>query len=472
MANNPLKVVASAKSGFIDHVWSRNLKADPWWKATLYHILRTVHVIVRDLADGQLTLRAMSLVFTTILSLVPLLAISFSVLKGFGVHNQIEPMLLNMLEPLGEKGLEISQRIIEFVENMKVGVLGSLGLALLLYTVISLTQKIERAFNYTWHVRRQRPLAQRFSDYLSVILVGPVLIVSSVGISASVTSFSVVEQMMTIAPVGLAIELAGRVVPFFLSVAAFTFLYVFIPNTKVRVGSAFFGAIAAGILWKITGWVFASFIVTSTKYAAIYSAFATLIFFMLWLYLSWLILMVGAAVAFYHQHPEYLNLKRGERHLSGRVREKLALAMMRLIGGSFYQRQPAWSAEGLSSEVHVPMEATTTILEQLEVAGLIARTGDDQSTYLPARPLEATSIKEVIDAVKSADEEGYITLDDLPAEKEVDTLRDELDEAVSATLGQRTLKDLALAESQPEPAAHPLFGTEVAASDPSGPSRG
>ena len=120
-------------------------------------VLRVSYALIRDLREGQLTLRAMSLVYTTILSLVPLMAISFSILKGFGVHNQVEPVLLNLLAPLGDKGVEISERIVGFMDNVKVGVLGSLGFVLLFYTVVSLMQKIERAFNYVWQIKTERP---------------------------------------------------------------------------------------------------------------------------------------------------------------------------------------------------------------------------------------------------------------------------------------------------------------------------
>ncbi|MDP6175678.1 MAG: YihY/virulence factor BrkB family protein, partial [Rhodospirillales bacterium] len=257
------------KEGLITLVWGKDLSALAWWRALHLRLARILFVIGRDLADGQLTLRAMSLVYTTLLSLVPLLAISFSVLKGFGVHNQVEPILFNFLEPLGEQGVEIATRLTGFVEKIEVGVLGSLGMALLIYTVISLMQKIERAFNYTWHVSRQRTLTRRFSDYLSVVLIGPVLIAASLGISASIMGAPVVQQLTAIQPIGSATRIAGEILPFVINVAAFTFFYVFIPNTKVRLGSALCGALTAGILWKLMGLGFAAFILGSTKYAAI-----------------------------------------------------------------------------------------------------------------------------------------------------------------------------------------------------------
>lgn len=154
MAIDPRDAVAKIKKYLLDGaIW--DIETDKWprYAVVPFEVLRSCTATVRDLTtDGQLNLRAMSLVYTTLLSLVPLLAISFSVLKGFGVHNQVEPFLQNLLQPLGDKGMEISDRIIEFVENVKAGVLGSLGLALLIFTVISLMQKIERAFNFAWHV--------------------------------------------------------------------------------------------------------------------------------------------------------------------------------------------------------------------------------------------------------------------------------------------------------------------------------
>ncbi|MDZ7810879.1 MAG: YhjD/YihY/BrkB family envelope integrity protein [Arhodomonas sp.] len=260
-------------------------------------LVRLLLAVIEDLAGGQLTLRAMSLVYTTLLSMVPLLAVSFSVLKAFGVHNQIQPILAQFLAPLGPRGAEITTQIIEFVENMRVGVLGAVGLALLLYTVIALVQKVEQAFNAAWRIRQNRPFTQRFSHYLSVILIGPVLIFSALGITASFFGAEWVQRLSTVRPLGMLLDVAAALIPYALVIAAFTFIYSFVPNTRVRPAAAFAGALVAGVLWQSTGWVFASFVAGSTRYTAIYSAFAALILFMIWLYLSWLILLLGASVA-------------------------------------------------------------------------------------------------------------------------------------------------------------------------------
>lgn len=273
----------------------------PWtW---LYKTGRTAYALVRDVVSGNLTLHAMSLVYTTLLSIVPLLALSFSVLKALGVHQRMEPFLFQFFRPMGPQGVEIAEQILGFVDNMKVGVLGSVGLALLVYTVVSLVQKIERSFNMIWRVPDMRSMAQRFSNYLSVIMVGPLLMVSAIGISATIFSSAFVQALMEIEPLGSMIVFATRFTPFMLVVGAFTFVYVFIPNTRVKLRYAFIGGLVAGISWQAAGMLFASFVAGSAKYAAIYSSFAIGIILLIWVYLNWMILLLGSSIAFYLQNP-------------------------------------------------------------------------------------------------------------------------------------------------------------------------
>jgi len=423
-------------------VWGVDPASLPSARGRVTRLLRIVWVVVRDALEGQLTLRAMSLVYTTLLSLVPLLAVSFSVLKGFGVHNQLEPLLLQAMAPLGEKGVEITRNIIGFVENMNVGVLGALGLGLLVYTVISLIQKIEYAFNYIWRVAHPRPFVQRFSDYLSVIVVGPLLAFSAMGVTASLASLDVVRRARNIEEVGSLIDLLARLVPYVLIIAAFTFVYVFVPNTRVRLRSALAGAVVAGILWQSAGWLFASFVVDSTRYTAVYSGLAIPILFMIWLYLGWMIMLVGANISFYHQHPEQLTTRRRQLALSNRLKERLALSLMYLIGRSHCRGDAKWSCERLSAKASMPAEAVEAVLDALVAGELLVRTDDDPPAYVPARALDAIALEAVLEAVRRADEDPYLTLSALVAEGPVDALTRELDEALRQALGGRSLRDL------------------------------
>ena len=423
-------------------VWDTQTDTLPPWKARLVGGVRILHLIIRDLVQGQLTLRSMSLVYTTLLSLVPLLAVSFSVLKGFGVHNQVEPILLNMLAPLGDKGVEITERIIEFVENVKAGVLGTLGLVLLILTVVTLIQKIERAFNYTWRVTKHRPFGQRFGDYLSVILIGPVLIFTAMGITATISNTAVVQQLMAIEAFGTLIRFGTRLVPYLLVIIAFTIVYVFVPNTKVKIGSAFVGALVAGTLWETTGLGFASFVATSGKYTAIYSALASLILFMIWMQLSWLILLIGASIAFYHQHPEHRTLEQREPRLSNRLKEKLALLIMALITRNYYEKRPPWTVEALAQHLGLPLDAVTPLTECLIKAELIAHANKSRSGLLPAQPPESLRLREIISAVRAIDENSYLSLERLPQDAQVDNVFANLEQSMQNSLHEQTIKEL------------------------------
>jgi membrane protein len=431
-------------------IWDERLDSGSRWKAVCLRSARICYAVVRDLARGQLTLRATSLVYTTLLALVPLLAVSFSVLKGFGVHNQVEPFLLNFLQPFGDKGVDLAGRIIGFVNNMKVKVLGYVGLGLLMYTVTSMIQKMEGAFNYIWHVRQSRPLTQRFSGYLSVILIGPVLVFSALGVTASLMSTGLVKKFVAMEPFGGILIVATKLLPYLLTVVAFAMTYLLVPNTRVRADAALVGALVSGVLWEATGWVFASFVVKSTQYTAIYSGFAIVITFMIWLYLSWLILLVGASVAFYYQEAGISQTDAREVRLASRQVERLALLVMQLIGWNYYHEHPPWMLASLATRLQVPAEVLRPVVEALERHRLVTRTAAEPPAYLPARPLDATGVVEVFRAVR----EGHYPLPlsvnrGVSGEGAVEDLVQGVEEAIATTLRDQTLKELALALPPP-----------------------
>ena len=230
-----LNLITSWSKRLDDYIWVKDLAGLPSWRNKGISALRITYLILRDVFfDNQLTLRAMSLVYTTLLSLVPLLAVSVSVLKGLGANTRLEEYLHTFVAPLGERGVEISNNIVHFVNNINPGLLGSLGIAMLLYTVVSLMQKIEATFNFTWHVTEDRSFARRFSDYLSVVLIGPVLVFSAMGLTATITH-SKLFLLLTANPMtGFFISIASHLLPYLMIIFAFTLIYIFIPNTRVR----------------------------------------------------------------------------------------------------------------------------------------------------------------------------------------------------------------------------------------------
>ncbi|MFP4696029.1 YihY/virulence factor BrkB family protein [Thiohalospira sp.] len=402
------------------------------WLALLLRTLQVGDAVARRMASGVLPLRAMSLVYTSLLSLAPLLAVSFSVLKAFGVHNQVEPALSGFLAPLGPRGAEIAGQVVTFVDNMRVGVLGAVGLLLLLYTVIALIQKVEQAFNAIWQVHRPRTLLRRFSDYLSVLLVGPLLVFIALGIIASLTSSSLVQSLTAFLPPEL-VTLAGRLAPFLLLVAAFTFVYLFVPNTRVRLGPALLGAALAALAWQVTGWAFATFVAGSTRYAAIYSGFAILILFLIWLYLSWLILLTGSQIAFYVQNPHFIRAEDEAPAPLGAEAEALALALVFRVGARHRDGEPPPPLDEVARELGVAGDRLEPILERLEAAGILVLGGQPEG-LMPARDIHRIRLEAVVGALRRYDGRA------LPAP--VAALAGELDRSVEAALGERTVADL------------------------------
>jgi membrane protein len=414
------------------------------WQVPLVWVSRLLFALYRDATVGYLSLQAMSLVYTTLLSLVPLLAVSFSMLKGFGAHNALEPLLQHVLEPMGDEAPEIVRSILGFVDNMQVGVLGALGLAMLIYVVISMVQKIEQVFNDTWRVAETRPLAQRVSQYLSVLLVGPVLLFTILGLSAAARSMALVESVLAVAPWTGLLDVGGTLVPILLLFLTFVFLYTLVPNARVRLRSALIGALVALVLWESVGWVFARFMAGSTQYTAIYSGLAILILFMIWLYIAWLIVLIGASVAFYHQHPEYLTIRVRKLRLSNRWRERLALLVAAYCARNYLWGEGAWNGEVLATVLGIPRGNMEWLLNCLEQAGFLLRTRDDPPSYVPAKAPEMLRVKDLLDAVRrfGEAESGF---QGTVAGRALEAVEWQIDDAVSQALGPMTLRDLATA---------------------------
>lgn len=437
-------IISDVQNKFNHLLWDTKLKDANKGKAFLIRAARIFYGTARDLSGGLPSLRAMSLVYTTLLSFVPLLAVSFSVLKGFGAHNndQLQSTLTNLLKPLGEQGTEVSLQIVSFVDNMKVGVLGSLGLLVLILTVLSLVKKIESAFNFTWRITNTRNIFQRFSNYLSVILIGPLLLFTAAGITTSFNSYTIIDKIAAIEPFGSMLLFAGEVVPYILNIITFTLIYILIPNTKVRFISAFYGAVVATLLWTMVGTLFTAFIVDSTNYTAIYSSFAIMIIFMLWIYACWLIVLTGASISYYHQNPDRICDKSQIIRLSCRLREKLALTVMQLIAKNFHNNDKTWTLKTLAKKTSISEHALMMIISSLLTNELITTTGKNNLHYLPNQSLENISLKMILGAVRSAEEAPHLRPDNIEADSQVDEVINTLEGSITDAIKDKTLRDL------------------------------
>ncbi len=414
---------------------------------------RFAYALLRDFLDGELSLRAMSLVYTTMLAVVPLLAFSFSVLKGLGFHRTLAPLLERVLEPLGPRAGEITQRVIGFIDNVSGSTLASIAILLLLYTALSMAHKVESSFNFVWRVDRSRSLARRFSEYLSVIFVGPLVLSIALGFTATVASTAAASRLKEIQPIGGWLVSSSAFLPYLLVFAAFSFLYVFVPNTRVRLKPALIGALFAGVLWAAGGRMFATFVVTTSRTLAIYASFAIVIFAMLWLYWSWLILLFGAQLAFYVQNPDSLRIGHRREPVSNALRERLALGSMLLVTREFAADGVRWTIETLAADMRVPRHLLEPVIASLVGAELLTLTADQRLT--PARDPRAIRVLDVLAVVRGAEHEIAGA-----ASATVRALEQRIARAVDGAAGSESLADLAFEEA-PGDGAAPHVSTEA-----------
>ena len=434
-----------------DDVWQSEPAELTRPRRMLYRQLRLLTIVAHGFTENRLTLQASALTFSMLLSIAPFLAVTFSVLKAFGVHNQLQPILAEVLAPLGPKGAEITSALITFVNNVHVGALGAVGLVTLFVTIVSLIGNVEQAFNRIWGEKAPRRLARKFSDYLSVLLVGPVLVFSALGIIATLQSSALVQWLIAVEPIGTMILTGLRLVPYLMLWGAFSFMYIFLPNTRVELGSALIGGLVAAILWVSAGWGFTAFVASSTKYTAIYSSFAILFLFLLWLYVGWMIVLFGAEVAFAHQ---YLDTYHGGRRASMASivdRERLALQVMLLVGRHFLVGKPPWTTEALAKRMNAPVQLVAELLDALTEKRLLLPVSNGK-VYVPGRDLEHIGVKEILDAFRNAGKPGTL-LNQGGQYDVIDALIQDVDRAVTTTLQGKSLKTLLESQGVQNPTA-------------------
>jgi len=328
--------------------------------------------------------------------------------------------------------------VMAFVNNVQGGLLGGISLAFFIYTAISMVQKIEESFNYVWYVSKPRSFARRFTDYVIVLLIGPVVMVIALGIIASISNNEFMQSLLSSSTLSPVVYLSGRLAPYLMVSAVFAFLYKYMPNTRVHVSAALVGGLAGGILWASVGAVFASFVVYASGRQLIYSGFAVAITTLIWLYLNWLILLIGAQVAFYVQKPQFLRIGRREPQLSNSVRERLALNIMYYVGEAF--RHPGRNAtlQDISAHLNIPTLALAPIANQLESSGLVVTT--EQEELVPGRDIARISLQDILSVVRAGGVTGSYR--DPCWSPAIDALGANIEGAVHDTVGERTLASL------------------------------
>lgn len=434
-------LVSAAEEFFAKNLWEIETGALKRLRRAGVIFLRLLYKIQDEYRNGDLTIRASSLVYTTLLTFVPLLAISFAVAKGMGVHKMLAPGIYEFLEPMGEKGSEIADTILAYVDNINVKVIGSVGLVFLLYTAINTVQQVESAFNHFWQIRRTRSFLRKVRDYLTVLMAGPLLMVSAIGITTTVMHHGIVQKLTAIEPFGTTILLLTKIFPYLLIILAFTLFYFLLPNTRVRFSSALAGGAAAGILWEVLSWAFTKFLVSTAQYSAIYSGFAAVPVFMIWLYFNWLIILMGVKIAFYHQFPAMLRMRQDRAVFSERFKYRLALAIMYLIAQHYQQNRSRWTMNTLARYLKIPVAPILDVLQALINQKLILELPED-GTYLPARDSDTIHVRDVLRAVEIGMFGDNMFGQQVCSMPVIEQIIGKLDDGIAQSLSEETVRTL------------------------------
>jgi membrane protein len=341
-------------------------------------------------------LRAAALTYSSMLALVPLLAIAFALLKGMGAQNALEPLLLQLA---GDSSKETVSRIIGYVNNTNVKSLGAVGILMLVLTVISLLGYVEEAFNNILGVRESRPFSRRFSDFLSVVVVGPILLLVATSLTSTMQSQSFVQWLINYTYFGQPILMAFRLLPYLSIWVAMTFLYIYIPSVRIRLSSALLGGVAAGTVWQAAQWGYFHFQVGVANYNAIYGTLAALPIFLVWLFTSWIIVLMGFELVKAHQFG-WSAIRAKDAELSVVASEELRLAVLLAVVRHYREAGGALSAEKLAQQANLPLGLVKEALARLEDAQLVITAATPEQGWLPYRDPSSFDLADVFERLR------------------------------------------------------------------------
>jgi len=389
--------VSLARRYIFQDLWKIELSKFPWIKRNAYKLLRTFVLAYRGFKEDKVNLRASALTFFSMLSVVPVLAMAFGIAKGFGFENKLRMMLEESLK--GQQ--EVANWLISFATNMlsnvKVGVIAGIGLAFLIWSVMKVLGNIENAFNDIWQVKKSRVLFRKFSDYLAMMMIAPVMIILSSGTQVFIVQFinRMSDHHLMMDMLGPFISFAVQFVPYIIVWLLFTFVYMVMPNTNVKFGSALLAGIIAGTTFQLLQWAYIDFQIGVSQYNGIYGSFAALPLFLVWLNWSWLIVLFGAEISFAaqnHQKYEYESDIKGMNLFS---KQLMSYYLVHFIVKHFEKGEPPLTSQSISEQLKLPVRLVRQLLYELVECRIIAETVSDsprEPAFLPARDIQGLTL--------------------------------------------------------------------------------
>ena len=367
--------------------------------------LRILLLATRGFGQDQCPLRASALTFYSILSIVPVVAMAFGIAKGFGFQKILENQLMEKFS--GQEDVMI--RVVDFahslLENTKGGMIVGVGIIVLLWTVIKLLAHIEGSFNDIWEVKKSRSYGRKFSDYLSIMLISPLLIIMSSSATVFITTkiALITEKVALIGMFSPMIFFMLKLIPYCLMWILFIFTYILMPNTKVNFSAGFIGGIIAGTIFQAAQLAYILFQVGVAKYNAIYGSFAALPLFLIWMQLSWLIVLFGAEISFSYQYVDTYEFEPDLRQISPAFKRLLTLQVANRVISTFSKGKMPLTASNLSQALEIPIRLVQQLLDELvesEIFSITEIKENEKLAYQPARDINIITIKSIIDALE------------------------------------------------------------------------
>lgn len=368
-----------------EDIWSFDATTLPRIRCFFYRMVKFCVIVLRGFIHDKCALQASALTYSTLMSVVPVLALSFSVAKGFRAQDMLIKSLHSGLEGMPEQLNQFVMEIFKLVDQTSFVTLGAVGFVLLFWTVISVLGKVEYTFNDVWGVSQPRSIMRKFTDYISVLVFGPVMIIFSSWINISLSSSWVVRFLeQHLGPFYFLVSIGLTVVGWLGILFAFSFLYSFIPNTRVKFSAAVIGGFCAGVSWLLWQWACVRFQVGVSGYNAIYGAFATLPIALFWIYTNWMIILFGVEICFACQHLDTYVLESRIAQIPFAARRKLAQIVVQAICLAFERGEDFWDAQAFQRRSRVPVRLLGELLDLLEAHHLVAALPENRG-YVPAR---------------------------------------------------------------------------------------
>ncbi len=427
-------------------LWQVRKKDLTPFRFALVRILRIIFLVVRGFPKHMCGLRASALTFYTMLSIVPLLAMAFGVAKGFGFEKVLERQLYENLPGQEEILNQITEMAHTLLEHTRGGAIAGIGMAMLIWTAIKVLNHIENSLNEIWEVKDARPFQRKLSDYLAIMFISPILVIvsNSLTVYISIQVAAITEGMAVLGLISPVIYTLLKLLSYALIWALFTLTYLIMPNTGVNLLSALIGGVIAGATYRIAQWLYINFQIGVASYNAIYGSFAALPLFLIWVQVSWLIMLAGAEISSAHQHVDTYGLKPSAPAPSFSLEKVVSLRIIHLLTHNFLEGHPPMRAEQIADRMSIHLRLVQPLLAQFVEADILSRTQtgkNDDPAYQPARSPRDFTIKFIIDILE------HHGTDTLPVEKseEMKALSDALkrfEEAIADLPDNRRLTDI------------------------------